>query len=117
MVKSRFEKCICYKAAAEVSHYRGNNGIFTTAEYQHDCNEKLKTQSFSGVGSQHQNAQSERAIQNIMYMACTLIVHDSLYWSDRGSDDIYLWSFSDIIHFVSTTDRLANNRALIPCNC
>ena len=33
MGKSRFEQWLWYQAAAEVSHYHGNNGIFNTAEY------------------------------------------------------------------------------------
>ena len=94
MGKSRFEKWLWYQAAAEVSHYHGNNGIFTTAEYRHDCNKKGQTQFFSVVGAQHQNAQAERAIQTIIYMSRTFMVHASLHWSERGSDDIYLWSFA-----------------------
>ena len=90
MVNSRFEKCLWYQSAAEVFHYHGNNGTFTTTEYQHNCNEKWQTQILSGVGSQHQNARAERAIQSIMYMARSFMVHDSLNLSERGSDDFYL---------------------------
>ena len=46
MGKSRFEQLIWYQAVAEVSHYNGNNVIFTTVEYRHDCNEKWQTQFF-----------------------------------------------------------------------
>ena len=37
MGKSRFDQWLWYQDASEVSHYHGNNGIFTTAEYKHDC--------------------------------------------------------------------------------
>ena len=59
MGKIRFEQWLWDQAAAKVSHYHGDNGIFTAAEYCDDCREKGQTQSFSGVGAQHQNAQAE----------------------------------------------------------
>ena len=58
------------------------------------CEEKRQSQSFSDVGAQHQNARAEQAIQTIMYMARTFMVHASLHWTDQGSDDISLWSFA-----------------------
>jgi hypothetical protein len=51
-------------------------------------------QSFLGVGAQHQNSKAERAIQIIMYMACTFLVHSSLHWTNMGADDISLWPFA-----------------------
>jgi hypothetical protein len=56
--------------------------------------DKGQSQSFSGVGAQHQNAWAERAIQTIMFMAHCFMVHSSLYWTDRGSNDISLWPFA-----------------------
>ena len=53
----------------------------------------MQSQSFSGVGAQHQNSKAERAIQTIMYMARTFMVHSSLHWTDMGADDISLWLF------------------------
>ena len=55
MVKSWFEQWLCEKSAMEVTHYHGDNGIFTVDEYRKDCGKKGKTHSFSGVGDQHQN--------------------------------------------------------------
>jgi hypothetical protein len=39
----------------------------------------MTSQLFSGVGTQHQNARAERAIQTIMYMAQTFMVPASLH--------------------------------------
>ena len=52
--------------------------------------EKVQLQSFCGVGAQHQNFQAERAIQTIVYMACTFIFHILLNCSVHGVDDISL---------------------------
>ena len=46
------------------------------------------------MDEKHQSAQEECAIQTIMYMAQTFLIHVSLHWSDRGLDDLALWSFS-----------------------
>ena len=57
---------------------------------------------------QHQNAQAERgAIQTIMYMAWTFMVHSSLHWTDRGLDDISLWPFAGM-HVVWLYNRVPN---------
>jgi transposase InsO family protein len=63
MGKARFEQWLWDQCVSEVKHYHGDNGIFSAEEYRRDCNEKGQSQSFSGVGAQHQNARAERAIQ------------------------------------------------------
>jgi hypothetical protein len=60
---------------AEVKHYHGDNVIFLAEEYRTECLDKNQTQSFLGVGAQHQNARAERAIQTIISMAQTFLVH------------------------------------------
>ncbi len=69
MGKYRFEEWLWEQAAAQVLHYHSDNGIFVSDEYIQDCENKGQSQSFYGVGAQHQNAPAERAIQTIMYMA------------------------------------------------
>ena len=44
--KSRFEQWLWDEAAAKVSHYHINNGIFTATYYLQDYKEKGLTQSF-----------------------------------------------------------------------
>ena len=67
--KSRFEEWLWEQESDEISHYHSGNDVFLVNEYRNYCEGKGQTQIFSGVGSQHQNARAERAIQNIMYMA------------------------------------------------
>ena len=108
--KQRFEQWLWDQAAAEVSHYHGDNGIFTADEYKRDCDRKGQTQSFSGVGAQHQNARAERAIQTVMYVVCSFMVHSSLHWSDRKADRIDLWPFA-VKHAVWLYNRLPNQES------
>ena len=55
MGKARFEQWLWDMAYAEVKHYHGDNGFFSAEEYHQECINKGQTQSFSGVGAQHQN--------------------------------------------------------------
>jgi hypothetical protein len=79
MSKERFEQWLYDIACVEVKHFHGDNGIFSSEEYRLECSKKKQPQSFSGVGAQDQNSTAERAIQTIMYMARTFLVHLSLH--------------------------------------
>ena len=91
MGKSRFDKWLWYQAATEVSHYHGENGIFTADKYRKDRGYKWQTQSISGVYDNNQNVQSEHAIQTIIYMMRSFMVNNSLHWTERGADALSLW--------------------------
>jgi hypothetical protein len=110
MGKARFEQWLWDQCVSEVKHYHGDNGIFSAEEYRRDCDKKGQSQSFSGVGAQHQNARAEQAIQTIMYMARTFMVHASLHWTEHGSDDLSLWSFA-VKHSVWIYNRVPNARS------
>ena len=105
--KSRFEEWLWELACVEINHLRSDNGVFIAEEFRQDCSDKNQTQSFSGVGAQHQNARAERAIQTIMYMARTFMLHVSLHWTDRGVDDLALWPFA-VKHAVWLYNRVPN---------
>ena len=67
--KVSFDQWLWEISMARVKHYHSNNEIFALAEFREQCKEDSQTQSFSGVGAQHQNAEAERSIQTVMYMA------------------------------------------------
>ncbi len=110
MGKACFEQWLWDQCVSKVKHYHGDNGIFSAEEYCHDCTKKGQTQFFSGVGAQHQNTHAEQAIQTIMYMTRTFMVHSSLHWTDCGLDDLSLWSFA-VKHLVWVDNPLPNVKA------
>jgi hypothetical protein len=110
MGKSCFEQWLWDMAYMEVKHYLGNNGFFSAEEYCLECKEKGQRQSFSGVGAHHQNARAKHAIQTIMFMACSFMVHASLHWTDRGSDDISSWPFA-VKHAMWIYNRVPNRQS------
>jgi hypothetical protein len=53
--------------------------------FRRDYNKEWKSQSFSSVGAQHQNARAERAIPTIMHtMARTFLVLAFLYRTEEA---------------------------------
>ena len=94
----------------EIKQYRSDNGVFTAEEFREDCKNKKQKQSFSGVGVKHQNARAEHAIQTVMYMARTFMLHVALHWSDNQVDDISLWPFA-VKHAVWLYNRIPNHVA------
>ena len=56
--------------------------------------EEGQTQCFSGVVAQHQNAEAERAIQTVVYMTRSFMIHAALNWGEDSSDDLSLWSLA-----------------------
>ena len=110
MGKERFEQWLYDTAYAEVKHFHGDNGIFASEQYRQECIKKSQTQSFSGVGAQHQNAKAKRAIQTVMYMAWTFMVHASLHWTEHGVDDISLWPFA-VKHAVWLYKQVPNRKS------
>jgi hypothetical protein len=63
------------------------------------------------LAPQNQNARSEQAIQCIIYMAQTFMVHASLQWTAQNSDDIYLCSFAVVKHSGWVYNQVLNVRS------
>ena len=83
----------CPDLKCETKHFHSDILVFTADIFRKDFQEKVQFQGFFGVGAQHQNSQSEHAIQTTIYMACTFMIHILFNWSERGVDDIFLWYF------------------------
>ena len=94
MAKNDFESWLWDEARATVKHYHSDNGVFTAALFKEACDEVGQTQSFSGVGAQHQNSEAERSIQTVVYMARSFMIHAALNWGMNGSNDLKLWSLA-----------------------
>ena len=92
--KLGFEEWLWEETRRKVSHYHSDNGVFQAKEFVEACKEDKQSQSFCGVGAKHQNAEAERAIQTVMYMARSFMIHAALNWGEDGSDEISLWSFA-----------------------
>ena len=92
--KSKFEQWLWELAARKVKHYHSDNGVFKAKEFRKACDLERQSQSFSGVDAQFQNAEAERAIQTIIYMARYYMIHAAVNWGCDGTDDMELWPFA-----------------------
>jgi transposase InsO family protein len=91
MSKLKFEEWLWEQARVSVRHYHSDNGVFTSELFKEACAEEKQTQSFSGVGAQHQNAKAERAIQTVMYMVRSFMIHAATFSKkEQLSHGIYL---------------------------
>ena len=79
---------------AKIKHIYSNNWIFTFWCFLRGLCWKYFTLSFSGCAAYHQNACAEHAIQVIMNLARTFLLHTSMHWCHYGVDEIVLWSFT-----------------------
>ena len=75
--------------------------------FQEGYSIKVKSKNFCGICAQHKHAQAERAIQKIMHMARTFMIHVLLHRDKRGVDGILLWSFA-VNHAVWFYNRMKN---------
>ena len=94
MANNDFESWLWEEARVTVKHYHSDNGVFTAALFKEACDEDGQTQSFSGVGAQHQNSEAERSIQAVVHMARSFMIHAALNWEMNGSNDLKLWSLA-----------------------
>ena len=92
-----------------MQHYHGDNGIFTEDMFRKDC-EKGVNLNFFDAGAHHHNAHMEYAIQSIMYMQCTFMVHKFLHWDDHGVGDILFWYFTTK-HASWTNNRVPSRQS------
>lgn len=80
---------LCYEFGVGVQSYQADNGTFSSREYAEDLQNLRQHVRFAGVGAHHQNGIAERAIQTIMSMARTMMIHAQMRWPDTS--DLSLW--------------------------
>lgn len=61
--------------AMMIQRYHTDNGISGTSEFVEELLVKQQTVRYSGINTPHKNAVAERAIQTIVYMARTMMLH------------------------------------------
>ena len=66
-----------------------NGKCFTSAEFQQKLSTFEQILRFAGVGAHHHNGNAERAIQTIMAIARTMMLHSAIHWPDVA--DPTLW--------------------------
>ncbi len=79
--KGDFEK-MCQDAGVVVMSYPlTNNGTaFTSKQYREHLQDFQQVSRFAGVGAHHHNGKAEHAIQTIMSIVQTMMLHALIHW-------------------------------------
>ena len=86
---AEFER-MCLDAGVIPQEYLLDNGsAFTSKEYMAHLRQFSQISRFTGVGAHHHNGVAERAIQTIMSIARTMMLHAAIHWPDMA--DPSLW--------------------------
>jgi GAG-pre-integrase domain/Zinc knuckle len=87
--KEAFE-AFCRDHGVVVSEYLSDNGTaFTSAAYRDHLLSFEQTTKFAGVGAHHHNGVAERAIQTIMSIARTMMLHSAIHWPDVANSNLW----------------------------
>mgnify|MGYP000681102589 CR=1 FL=1 len=87
--KESFEKLCKDHGVVPQSYLHDNGSCFTAKEYAEHLEEFQQTTRFAGVGAHHHNGIAERAIQTIMSIARTMMLHAAIHWAEVA--DAALW--------------------------
>mgnify|MGYP003546497441 FL=1 len=91
-----------------VQNYLSDNGTaFSSADFAKDLARFRQTTNFAGVGAHHHNGVAERAIQTIMSMARTMMLHAAIHWPDAA--DTALWPMA-VDYAVYIHNHLPNRK-------
>ena len=103
--KDKFERMCRDVGVVPQAYLSDNGGSFTSAEYSKKVAASEQALRFAGVGAHHQNGNAERAIQTIMSVARTMMLHAAIHWPDVA--DTALWPMA-VAHAVFLHNHVPN---------
>ena len=107
--KAKFEVAM-WELGIKVREYHLDKGsAFTSDAFTSDLVQNKQKFSYAGVGAHSQNGIAERAIQTIVYMARTMMIHSSIHWP--GVADTCLWPMAvqAAVYIHNRFPRIDNN--------
>jgi hypothetical protein len=103
--KEAFE-AFCRDHGVAVAEYLSDNGSsFTAQAYRQHLETFSQISRFAGVGAHHHNGVAERAIQTVMSIARTMLLHSAVHWPDVA--DAALWPLA-VDHAVKLYNLMPN---------
>ena len=103
--KERYELACRDVGVVPVSYLMDNAPCFTAAEFKQKVTTFAQIVRFAGVGAHHHNGNAERAIQTIMSIARTMMLHAAIHWPEVA--DPTLWPLA-VSHAVFLHNHLPN---------
>ena len=87
--KQSFELMARDHGVVPQSYLSDNAGCFTSKEFSERLGTFKQVIKYAGVGAHHHNGHAERAIQTIMSIARTMMLHAAVHWPEMA--DATLW--------------------------
>ena len=112
--KECFER-MCHDYGVTPQTYMSNNGKpFVSRDYEQHLAAFKQIQNFAGVGAHHHNRTAEHAIQMIMSIAQTTMLHTTIHWPEVANRS--LWPMA-VDHAVYLYNHVPNElTGLAPIN-
>ena len=104
MTKHLFEQ-FARSVGVTLKNFRVDNHPFGAQEFREDCANKGQDLDFSGVGAHHMNGVSERALQTVVSLARSAMLHSLLHWPLQFSPE--LWPLA-LEHAAYMYNRMPN---------
>ena len=95
--KQSFELMAMDHGVVPQSYLSDNAGCFTSKEFTERLGTLKQVIKYAGVGAHHHNGHAERAIQTIMSIARTMMLHAAVHWPEMA--DATLWPMA-VTHAV-----------------
>jgi hypothetical protein len=88
------------------SYLSDNGGSFTSATFTEHLGTLKQVFKFAGVGAHHHNGHAERAIQMIMSIAWSMMLHSTVHWPDVANATLWPMAVTHTIFFHNHVSNL-----------
>lgn len=95
--KSNFELMCCDHGVVPQNYHTDNGSAFTSSGFSDQLRAFTQIIRFASAGAHHHNGTAERAIQSIMSISRTMMLHAAIHWPDMA--DASLWPMA-VAHAV-----------------
>jgi hypothetical protein len=96
---------MCLDNGLLVQYYLTDSGAFKANSFVKHIHEAHQLMRFCGTNAHHQNGVSERAIQTIINMARSMILHASMHWKDGIDASLCPQAVTYVNHVYNTTPK------------
>ena len=101
--KTKFERVLSDMGVVVTEYVSDNSSVFTSPAFAHNLLTFRQTSHFAGVGAHHQNGVAKRAIQTIMSMARTSMLHATIRWGEVHTSTLWPMAVSYAIWLYNHT--------------
>jgi hypothetical protein len=102
--KQSYER-MCLDNGIFVQDYMTDSGAFKANKFVKHIHETHQLMRLCGTNAHHQNGVAERAIQTIINMAISMILHVSIHWKDGIDASLWHHAVTYATHVYNTTPK------------